>query len=83
MKFFGVLFDPTSENSTFFAPMVWRTLDEEFHRKRTVPTVKHAGGSVMVWGCFTRLGVGKLCVLHRMMERFDYRDILFSHQSTI
>ena len=56
--------------------MVWRTLCEEFHRKYTVPTVKHAAGSVMVWSCFTRLGVRKLCVLHRIMDRFDYRDIL-------
>ena len=40
------------------------------------PTVKHAAASVIVWGCFTCLGVGKLCVLDRIMDRFDYRDIL-------
>ena len=56
--------------------MVWRTPREEFHPKCTVPTVKYAGGSVLVWGCFTRRGVGKLCVLHRIMDRFYYRDIL-------
>ena len=42
--------------------MVWRTPGEEFDPKCTVPTVKHAGGSVMVWGCFTRRRVGKLIV---------------------
>ncbi|CAF3806888.1 unnamed protein product [Rotaria socialis] len=29
--------------------MVWRTRREEFDRKCTVPTVKHGGGSVIVW----------------------------------
>ena len=56
--------------------MVWRTPREEFDPKCTVPTVKHSGGSVMVWGCFTSRGVGKLCVLDLIMDRFYYRDIL-------
>ena len=30
----------------------------------------------MVWSCFTRQRVGKLCVLHRIMNRFYSRDIL-------
>jgi hypothetical protein len=30
----------------------------------------------MVWGCFTNLGVGKLCILDRTMDRFYYRQIL-------
>jgi hypothetical protein len=38
--------------------------------------VKHGGGSVMVWGCFIRKGVGKLYVLDRIMDRHYYRDIL-------
>ena len=32
---------------------------EEYHPKCTVPTVKHNDGSGMVWGCFSRSGVGK------------------------
>ena len=33
--------------------MVWRSRYEEFDPKCTVPIVKHGGGSVMVWDCFT------------------------------
>ena len=56
--------------------MVWRTPREEFYPKCTVPTVKHGDGSVMVWSCLIRRGIGKLCVLDRIMDRFYYRDIL-------
>ena len=56
--------------------MVWRTPREDFDPKCTVPTVKRGGGSVVVWGCFTRREFGKLCVLDRIMDRFYYRDIL-------
>ena len=30
----------------------------------------------MIWGCFTRQRVEKLCVLDLIMDRFYYRDIL-------
>ena len=38
--------------------MVWRAPKEEFQPACTVPTVKHGGGNVKVWGCFTWNGVG-------------------------
>ncbi|CAF1068423.1 unnamed protein product [Rotaria magnacalcarata] len=38
--------------------MAWRTPKEEFEPKCTIPTIKHGGGSVMVWGCFTKIGMG-------------------------
>lgn len=56
--------------------MVWRSRGEEFDPKCTVPTVKYGGGSVMVWGCFTKAGVGKLYILDGTMDRFYYRRIL-------
>ena len=40
-----------------------------------MPTVKYEGGSVMVWGCFTKKGVEKLYILDRTMDRFYYRQI--------
>ena len=56
--------------------MISRTLREEFDSKYIIPTIKQGGGSVMIWGCFTCQGVGKLYVLDRIMDKFYYRDIL-------
>ena len=56
--------------------MVQRSRDEEFDPKCTVLTVKHRGGSVTVWGSFTKKGVGELVILDRTMDRFYYRPIL-------
>ena len=56
--------------------MVWRTPKEEYDSHCIVPTVKHGSGSVTVWTCFERNGVGKMRILDRNMDRFYYRDIL-------
>ncbi|CAF4491485.1 unnamed protein product, partial [Rotaria magnacalcarata] len=40
--------------------MVWRTLKEEYNSTCIVPTVKHGGGNVKCWGCFSASGVGNL-----------------------
>ena len=56
--------------------MIWRTPKETFGLQCVVPTVKHGGDSVTVWGCFTHRGIGKLHILDRTMDRFHYREIL-------
>ncbi len=37
---------------------IWRKTNTAFHKKNIIPTVKHGGGSVMVWGCFATSGPG-------------------------
>uniref|UniRef100_A0A7I4YEL3 Paired domain-containing protein n=1 Tax=Haemonchus contortus TaxID=6289 RepID=A0A7I4YEL3_HAECO len=41
-----------------------------------IPTVKHGGGSVMLWGCFSLSGVGPLVRIQGNMNSAQYRDIL-------
>ena len=54
----------------------YEVLSNTFEEPNTIPTVKHGGDSIIARGYFTRQGVGKLCVLDRVMDRFDYPGIL-------
>ncbi|GFX74043.1 transposable element Tcb2 transposase [Trichonephila clavipes] len=56
--------------------MVWRKPNTSYHPKHTTPTVKHGGGSVMVWGCVAALGVGKLVFIDGIMHKMAYLNIL-------
>ena len=44
--------------------------------KRVLHTVKHAGGSVMVWGCMSAAGTGELWLIEGNMNADKYCDIL-------
>ena len=74
-----VLWSDESKYSLFGSDgkvIVWRTPKEEFDPKCTVPTVKHGGGSVNVWGCFAWNGVGNLVFIEGNMTGEMYKDIL-------
>ncbi|KAK3545503.1 hypothetical protein QTP70_007749 [Hemibagrus guttatus] len=61
------------KNSTY---RVWRRKNAELHPKNTIPTVKHGGGNIMLWGCFSAKGPGRLIRVKERMNGAMYREIL-------
>jgi hypothetical protein len=55
---------------------VWCKPNTSHHPVNTIPTVKHGGGSIMLWGCFSSPGTGKLVRIKGMMAGAKYREIL-------
>ncbi len=55
---------------------VRRQPGEEYKDKWVLPTVKHGGGSVMVWGCMSAAGTGELQFIEGTMNANMYCDIL-------
>ncbi|KAI4889951.1 hypothetical protein NFI96_007815, partial [Prochilodus magdalenae] len=55
---------------------VWRTKNDEYHPKNTIPTVKYGGGSIMLWGCFSAHGTGRLHCMKERMTGAMYCEIL-------
>ncbi|CAJ0950757.1 unnamed protein product [Ranitomeya imitator] len=55
---------------------VWRRQNAELHPKNTIPTVKHVGGNIMLWGCFSAKGPGQLIRIHERMNGAMYLEIL-------
>lgn len=55
---------------------VWRKPNTELQPKNLRGTVKHGGGHVMVWGCMSSAGVGKLVFIDDTMDKHVYLDLL-------
>lgn len=55
---------------------VRRPRSERLNPKYTKGTVKHGGGNVMVWGCFSGQGIGLIRRVEGIMVSEDYKQIL-------
>ncbi len=55
---------------------VWQCPGEDYKENCALPTVKHGGGSIMVWGCMTTAGTGELWFIEGNMDSNMYCDIL-------
>ncbi len=55
---------------------VWWRSGEEYQKCFVLPTVKHGGGSIMVWGCVSVAVTGELRFIEGTMDSNMYCDIL-------
>lgn len=62
-----------SDNKNF---TVRRPKNERIKPQYCKGTVKHGGGSTMVWGCFSYAGVGPIHQIITTMDRFVYKNML-------
>ena len=54
----------------------WRKRNAEYNPKNTIPTVKHGGGNLMLWGWFSAKETGRLHRIEGRMNGAMYREIL-------
>ena len=54
----------------------WRKPGEEFDEIYVRNEVKHGGGNVMVWGCVTAMGMGRIVKIDSNMDGPLYTEIL-------
>ena len=59
--------------------VVRRSSKERFHPDCVAPTVKHGGGSIMVWACFCWDQLGPIVVVPGTIDQHKYKNILEQH----
>lgn len=75
----SVIFSDESKYNIFGSDgrqYVWRKPNTELKSQNVVSTVKHSGGSVLIWGCMAASGVGNLTFIEGHMTAIMYIDIL-------
>ena len=72
----GIQFELFSNKPLQF---VRRKKGEEIIPACVQPTLKHGGGSVMVWGCFAGDSVGDLIQIEGKMKKEDLKKIIQNH----
>ncbi len=54
-----------------YSHYVWRKAGEAFNPKNTLATVKHGGGSIILWGGFAAFVPGELVRVHVIKKRLS------------
>ena len=54
----------------------WRKPGQQFDERYVRKEIKHGGGNVMVWGCITAKGLGRICRIEGNMDAKLYVEIL-------
>ncbi len=66
---------------------IWHKTNTAFHKKNIIPTIKHGGGSMIVWGCFAASGPGRpaihwwnheLCTIRKSWMRMSSHQFVTS-----
>jgi hypothetical protein len=65
----NILWSDETKIELFAKCHIWR-------KPCTIPTVKHGGGSIMLWGCFSAAGTGRLIRIKAKLNRAKYRETL-------
>ncbi|GFW47114.1 transposable element Tcb2 transposase [Trichonephila clavipes] len=55
---------------------IWRKNKTALEPQNVLPTLKHGGGNVMVWGCVADNGAGNLAFTDNKMNALAYIDVL-------
>ncbi len=53
---------------------VWRRRNAAYDPKNTIPTTKHGGGNIMLWGCFSAKGTRQLHHIKGMIDGAMYHQ---------
>lgn len=78
----NVIFSDESKFTVFASDghqKVWRKPNTALQPNHLNVTVKHGGGKVLVWGCFSASGVGSLVFIDGIMTAESYIAILQKH----
>jgi transposase len=60
-------------------PFVWRGDGEGLLDEHLIKTVKFGGGSIVLWGCFSYHGVGRIKIIDGIMDSVEYIDIISNY----
>ena len=78
-KFKKVIYSDESEFNLFGSDgrqIVCIKPNTEYDEKHIAPTVKYGGGSVIILGCISWYGVGKLVIINGIIDSNYYKRIL-------